>query len=98
MKASENLRAASQAIRQGAAQGRIAVTSQPRQYVYNTSNEIYGYAYRPNWYYGGSVVPYGSQYTYAFEDTSAEIAARTQAKTQTRLTSMNQAKDLVDQV
>lgn len=94
-KAAANLRSASQAIRQGAAQGRIGVTSLPAQYKYNTVEWVYGYG--SNWspWGGWGMVPYGNSYTYATEDFQAELAARTKVKTETRVTSMNQAADFV---
>lgn len=96
-KAANNLRSASQTIRQGAAQGRIGVTSLPANYNYFTQNEIYGYAYRWNWF-GGAVVPQGTSTTYAVPDTAADIAARTRVRTETRVNSMNQAKAYIDEV
>ena len=94
MSASNNLRAASTSIRTGAAQGRIGVTSAPKQYNTYTNTSVYGYGYR----WGVGVVPYGYTGTYQVEDVSAELQQRTAIKTQTRVTSMNQAKSSVDQI
>jgi len=97
-KASAGLRAASQAIRQGAAQGRMGVTSLPAQYKYNTVDWVYGYASSWSPWGGWGMTPYGNSYTTSEEDFQAELAARTKVKTETRLTSMNQAADFVSSV
>lgn len=98
MNAASNLRGASQAIRQGSAKGRIGVTSLPAQYKYTTVDWVYGYGSTWTPWGGWGMVPYGNSYTYAQEDYQAERAARTQVKTETRLNSMNEAKDLVSRV
>ena len=97
-KASTNLRAASQAIRQGAAQGRMGVAGLPAQYKYNTVDWVYGYGSSWTPWGGWGMVPYGNSYTTATEDFQAEVAARTKVKSETRVTSMNQAADFVSSV
>jgi hypothetical protein len=92
--ASDSLRAAYNAIRQGSANKRIRQVNTPMQYDYYSFGNTYGYTYREN-YYGAGYVPYGTYGTVAVPDMSAYQHERTRIKTEERVTSANSAKDLM---
>ncbi|QDU29360.1 hypothetical protein ETAA8_44690 [Anatilimnocola aggregata] len=90
---SDTLRSSYNAIRSGAARSRIRQVDTPMQYDYYTQTNTYGYTVRDGWF-GGGYTPYGYTNTYAVPDQQAYIHARTQAATEERVTSGNQARDI----
>ena len=91
---SDTLRQGYYAIRQGAARSRVREVNTPMQYDYYTQTNTWGYTYRDGWF-GGGVVPWGDSYTYAVPDQQAYAHARAAVRTEERVASGNQARDLI---
>lgn len=82
---SDNLRAAYNAIRQGAANKRVRQVNEPMQYNYYSGGVAYSGTYRSGYAYG----------TVAVADQQAYQHARTAIKTEERVGSANSARDIV---
>jgi hypothetical protein len=91
---SDSLRAAHNAITTGAARSRVRQVNTPMQYNYYSGGTTYGYTYRAG-YFGAGYVPYGTSATVAVPDQLAYQHERTRIKTEERVTSANNARDII---
>lgn len=91
---SDTLRQGYYAIRTGAARSRVREVNTPMQYDYYTRTNTYGYTYRDTWF-GGGMSPVGDSTTYAVPDQQAYAHARAAVRTEERVASGNQARDLI---
>ncbi len=92
--ASDSFRAAYNSIRSGAAKSRIRQVNTPMQYDYYTQTNTYGYTYRDG-YFGAGVVPWGDTYTYAVPDVQAYANEKARVRTEERVASGNDARQIV---
>jgi hypothetical protein len=91
---SDTLRQGYYAIRTGAARSRVREVNTPMQYDYYSRTNTWGYTYRDGWF-GGGVVPWGETQNWAVPDQQAYNHARAAVRTEERVASGNQARDLI---
>lgn len=91
---SDTLRQGYYAIRTGAARSRVREVNTPMQYDYYSRTNTYGYTYRDGWL-GGGIAPWQDTQNWAVPDQQAYNHARAAVRTEERVASGNQARDLI---